>query len=52
MKKKVNITIDEDLHLGMKKEAIEQKKLVSELYEEMIKKFLGVDDNQQTLDDV
>lgn len=52
MKKKVNITIDEDLHLEMKKEAIEQKMLVSELYEEMIKKFLDIDDNQKTLDDL
>ncbi len=52
MKKKVNITIDEELHLEMKKEAIERKMLVSELYEEMIKKFLDIDDNQKTLDDL
>ena len=52
MKKKVSITIDENLHLMMKKEAIERKMLVSELYEEMINKLLGIDESQKTLDDL
>lgn len=51
MKKKVSINIDEDLHMMAKKIAIDRKMLVSELYEEMIREFVGVDKGQTTLDD-
>ena len=51
MKKKISIKIDEKLHQDMKKEAIERNMIVSDLYEEMIKKFLYIGEGQTTLDD-
>lgn len=51
MKKKVNITIEEDLHIKMKEIALKKKMNVSEVYEDMIKKYTLKFENQTTLDD-
>lgn len=39
-KKKVTITLKEDVHLNLKRIALDNKKSVSELYEEILEDYL------------
>lgn len=52
MKKKINMTIEEDLHLRMKEIALKQGKYLYDLYEEAIDEFIKKADNQMTLDEI
>lgn len=52
MKKKINMTIEEDLHMRMKEIALKDKRYVYDLYEEAISDFIKKFDNQITLDEV
>lgn len=51
MKKKISITIEAELHELAKIKAIQDKKTVSELYEEMLADYLNVNKNQTTLNE-
>ena len=51
MKKKINMTIEEDLHLRMKEIALKRKIYLYDLYEEAIDEFIKKTDNQKTLDE-
>ena len=51
MKKKISITIEAELHELAKIKAIQDKKTVSELYEEMLVDYLNVNKNQTTLNE-
>lgn len=51
MKKKVSITIDEDIHIKMKEIALKRKMNVSDLYEEIARDSILKLSNQTTLDD-
>ncbi len=48
MKKKINMTIEEDLHMRMKEIALKDKRYVYDLYEEAISDFIKKFDNQMT----
>ena len=52
MKKKINLTIEENLHKEMKKIALNNDKYVSDLYEEIIIDFIRKSENQKTLDEI
>lgn len=52
MKKKINMTIEEDLHMRMKEIALKDKRYVYDLYEEAVSDFIKKFDNQITLDEV
>ena len=52
MKKKINMTIEEDLHMRMKEIALKDKRYVYDLYEEAISDFIKKFDNQITLDEL
>lgn len=52
MKKKINMTIEEDLHMRMKEIALKDKRYVYDLYEEAISDFIKKFDNQMTLDEI
>lgn len=52
MKKKINMTIEEDLHMRMKEIALKDKRYVYDLYEEAVSDFIKKFDNQMTLDEV
>lgn len=51
MKKKISITIDEDVHKKMKQIALEQDVYVYDLYENLAKEFINKSENQTTLDE-
>lgn len=50
-KKKVTITLKEDVHLDLKRIALDNKKSVSELYEEILESYLERDKEQVTLEE-
>lgn len=50
-KKKVTITLKEDVHLDLKRIALDNKKSVSELYEEILEDYLKKDKEQVTLEE-
>ena len=52
MKKKINMTIEEDLHMRMKEIALKDKRYVYDLYEEAVTDFIKKFDNQMTLDEI
>ena len=52
MKKKINMTIEEDLHMRMKEIALKDKRYVYDLYEEAVSDFIKKFDSQITLDEV
>lgn len=52
MKKKINMTIEEDLHMRMKEIALKDKRYVYDLYEEAVSDFIKKFDNQMTLDEI
>lgn len=52
MKKKINMTIEEENHLRMKEIAIKEGRYVYDLYDEAVSDFIKKFDNQMTLDDV
>lgn len=52
MKKKINMTIEEDLHMRMKEIALKDKRYVYDLYEEAVSDFIKKFDNQITLDEI
>ena len=51
MKKKISITIDEDVHKKMKQLALEKDVYVYDLYEDLAREFIKKSQNQTTLDD-
>lgn len=52
MKKKISITIDEDVHKKMKKIALDKDVYVYDLYENLAKEFINKSENQTTLDEI
>ena len=50
-KKKVTITLNEETHLKLKRIALDNKKKVSDLYEEVLKEGLRIYNNQSNLED-
>lgn len=51
LRKKIAIEIEEDIHLKMKKIALDRKMYVYDLYEEIAREFIRKNENQQTLDE-
>ena len=51
LRKKIAIEIEEEVHLEMKKIALEKKKYVYDLYEEIAREFIRKTQNQKTLDE-
>lgn len=50
-RKKVTITLNEETHLKLKRIALDNKKKVSEVYEDVLKEGLRIYNNQSTLED-
>lgn len=52
MKKKINMTIEEENHLRMKEIAIKEGRYVYDLYDEAVSDFIKKFDKQVTLDEI
>ena len=50
-RKKVTITLNEETHLKLKRIALDNKKKVSEVYEDVLKEGLRIIENQSNLED-
>lgn len=51
LRRKIAIEIDEDVHMKMKQIALEEKRYVYEIYEEIAREYIRKTENQQTLDE-
>jgi len=50
LRRKIAIEIEEDVHMKMKQIALEEKRYVYEIYEEIAREYIKKTENQQTLD--
>ena len=52
LRKKIAIEIEEDVHLEMKKIALENKMYVYDLYEGIAREFIKSDNKEKTLNEI